>query len=108
MLEDVPTVVQRYFELDPREAERFVALFAEDAVVVDEGETRRGGGIRAWRNGPATKYTYTTQVVSAEVLGGGRYLIAGRLDGDFPGGTAELRWEFTVTSELISRLVIAP
>jgi hypothetical protein len=43
MLSQVPPVVRRYFELDPyRDIELFVALFSEDAMVVDEGETRRG------------------------------------------------------------------
>jgi len=110
MLDDVPGVVRRYFELDPhRDVERFVALFADDAIVTDEGETHQGTAeIRTWRNGPATKYHYTTEISNAETLGAARYLLTGRLTGDFPGGTAALRWEFTVSGELISRLVIAP
>jgi hypothetical protein len=54
------------------------------------------------------KYTYTTDVFRTEALGVDRYLVTGRLTGDFPGGTAGLRWEFTVAGECISRLVIAP
>ena len=110
MLDDVPGVVRRYFELDPhRDGEGFVALFADDAIVTDEGETYQGTAeIRTWRKGPATKYNYTTEISDAETLGAARYLVTGRLTGDFPGGTAALRWEFTVSGELISRLVIAP
>jgi hypothetical protein len=78
-------------------------------VIVDEGETRNGtAAIREWRAGPAVKYMYTTEVRSAEPLGPDRYLVTGRLTGDFPGGTADLRWDFVVAGELISRLVIAP
>jgi hypothetical protein len=33
---------------------------------------------------------------------------AGRLTGNFPGGTADLTWDFTITADKISRLVIAP
>ena len=110
MLEHLPAVVRRYFELDPyRDAELFLTLFSDDAVVVDEKETRQGrAGIREWRTGAAVKYAYTTEVYSAESLGPDQYLVRGRLTGDFPGGTVDLRWDFTVAGELISRLVIAP
>jgi hypothetical protein len=110
VLEHLPTVVGRYFELDPyRDAELFVTLFSDDAIVVDEKETRNGTAeIRAWRTGTAVKYRYTTEVYSAESLGPDQYLVRGGLTGDFPGGTADLCWDFTVAGELISRLVIAP
>lgn len=89
--------------------DQFVALFSDDATVVDEGETRRGTEeIRAWRAGPAVKYTYATEIQSAESPGSDRYLLRGRLTGDFPGGTAALRWDFLVSGDLISMLVIAP
>ena len=52
-------MVRRYFELlDPRDVDRFVALFSDEAIVVGE--------------------------------------------------TVDLRCDFAVTSDLISRLVIAP
>lgn len=110
MWERVPTVVRRYFDLDPhRDAERFVALFSDDATVLDERETHHGTNqIRAWREGPATKYSYATEVFATEGIGADRYLVTGRLTGDFPGGTADLRWDFTISGEHISRLVIAP
>ena len=42
-LEEVPDVIRRYFALDAdREIDSIVALFTDDATVVDEGETRRG------------------------------------------------------------------
>jgi hypothetical protein len=101
--------VRRYFELDPHQIEPFVALFSGNAIVVDEGKTYRGTDeIRSWRAGPATKYTYTTELFRTETVGGNRYLVTGRLTGDFPGATAELRWEFAVAGELIGRLIIAP
>jgi hypothetical protein len=108
-LDQLPGVVGRYFELDPEEVELFVELFSDDATVLDEGETHRGTAkIRSWRTGPATKYTYTTEVFGVESHGRDRYLVSGRLTGDFPGGTADLRWDFTLAGELIGRLVIAP
>ena len=109
-LEEVPDVVRRYFVLDAdREIESILALFTDDATVVDERETRHGTtAIRAWQTGPASRYTYTTDVLGTDALTADRFVVTGRLTGNFPGGTAELKWDFTVTGGRISRLVIAP
>ena len=109
MLDGLPDVVRRYFELDPHDVDGFISLFSDDATVVDEGKTYHGlGQIRAWRTGPAIKYTYTTEVLDREAGSAGRHLVTARLTGDFPGETVDLRCEFAVTSDHISRLVIAP
>jgi hypothetical protein len=106
----LPEVISRYFEFDAqRDIHSIVALFADDATVVDEGEAREGiESIRAWQLGPASKYEYTTEVSGTQSLGADRYLVTGRLTGNFPGGTADLKWDFTVAGDLITRLVIAP
>jgi ketosteroid isomerase-like protein len=110
MSTNLPEVISRYFERDrERDIELIVGLFAEDATVIDEGEERHGTAeIRAWQTGAASKYTYTTAITSAEALGPDRYLVTGRLTGNFPGGTADLRWDFTIADQHIKRLVIAP
>jgi hypothetical protein len=109
-LEGVPDVIRRYFMLDAERAvDSIVALFSDDATVVDEGETRQGTtAIRAWQTGPASRYTYTTDVLGADALTAERFVVTGRLTGNFPGGTAELKWDFTLAGDRISRLVIAP
>jgi ketosteroid isomerase-like protein len=105
-----PDVISRYFEADARrDIDAIVALFTEDAVVVDEGKTWRGiGKIRAWREGPASLYQYTTEVFDTNAAGEDEYLVTGRLEGNFPGGTAELKWRFTLAGDRISHLHIAP
>ena len=59
MWERLPDVVRRYFELDPhRDGELFLGLFSDDATGLDERQTHHGTDeIRAWREGPATKYS---------------------------------------------------
>ena len=106
----LPDVVSRYFERDTdRDIESIVDLFADEATVIDEGEERHGTAeIPAWQTGAASKYTYTTEITSAEALGHDRYLVTGRLTGNFPGGTADLTWDFTIAGQHITRLVIAP
>ena len=106
----IPDAVTGYFEADTRrDHDAVVALFSDDAVVVDERKTWRGRAeIRDWREGPASKYAYTTEVAAVEPMGDRRYRATGRLEGNFPGGTADLHWDFTVRDGLISRLEIAP
>jgi ketosteroid isomerase-like protein len=110
MSTNLPDVISRYFERDSdRDIDSIVNLFAEDATVIDEGEERRGTAeIRAWQTGAASKYIYTTEITGTEELGPDRYLVTGRLTGNFPGGTADLTWDFTVAGEHITRLTIAP
>jgi SnoaL-like domain len=103
-------VIARYFELDrDRDVDGTAALFTDDAVVVDEGETYRGrNAIRAWRAGPASKYMYTTTILGVSDQGADRQLVTARLDGNFPGGTIVLRHDFTLAGGHIEQLVIAP
>ena len=106
----VPDVITSYFEADARrDVDAIVALFAAAAVVVDEGKTRHGiREIRAWQEGPASLYQYATNVSSAERTGEDEYLVTGRLEGNFPGGIADLKWHFTLAGEKIGYLKIAP
>ena len=110
MTEQAPDVIARYFAAAARrDADAVVALFADHAVVTDEARTWRGAsGVRAWWDGPATAYQYTTDVQGVEPLGGADYVARVRLEGNFPGGTVDLRYRFSVDGERISRLEIAP
>ena len=103
-------VIRRYFEHDAdRDIDGIVALFSDDATVVDEAETRHGPDeIRAWKTGTASKYTYSTEILAITDREPGRYVVDGRITGNFPGGVADLKWDFTVSDDRIRRLVIAP
>jgi hypothetical protein len=107
---EMPEVVSRFFERDAeRDIDGIVALFTADATVTDERATHRGtDAIRAWQLGPVSQYEYRTEILGAEELLPGRYVVTGRLTGSFPGGTADLSWDFVVEGDLIARLVIAP
>ena len=102
-------VITRYFEADARrDIDAIVALFTGEAVVVDEGQTYQGTAeIRGWQEGAASQYQYTTEVIGTERTGEEITLVTGRLTGNFPGGTAELQWHFTIQGDLIRRLEIA-
>ena len=105
-----PDVIRRYFALEAdHDLDGLLALFSEDAAVVDEGRMRQGTDeIRAWRTGAASAYTYATEVRGIDDRGAGRYRVDGRITGDFPGGVADLAWDFTVADGRIEQLIIAP
>jgi ketosteroid isomerase-like protein len=108
MVEATPEVITRYFAAQSaREFDTLVSLFANDAIVIDEGRTRRGtDGIRDWRENVASAYEYTTEVSGVEEVGRGQYVAHVRLEGNFPGGTVDLRYRFTVHDDRIRRLEI--
>ena len=103
-------VVVRYFEADARrDLEATLPLFLADAVVVDESREWRGSDeIRQWRLGPVATYEYTTTVERIDAIDDTHCHVSGRIDGNFPGGTAELTWKFSTAGGLIGRLEIAP
>lgn len=84
--------------------------FAPDAVVVDEGKTFRGTDeILGFLSEAGTEFTYTTELVGARRVDDTHWVATHRLEGDFPGGVAELDFRFTTASSgLIAELVIAP
>ncbi len=107
---ETPPAIESYFENDSRrDVEGILALFAPDAVVIDDGRSWQGStDIRAWQLGPASQYQYTVTVFGIEGTGGETYVASCRLDGNFPGGSAELRFRFTLSLDLIEQLEIAP
>ncbi len=110
MASSAPDVIARYVTAQAaRDFDTLVTFFADDAVVIDEGQTRRGASeIRAWRENVASAYEYTTELLGVETAGDGTYVARVHLEGNFPGGTVDLRYRFTVDGERISRLEIAP
>src|SRR6202035_71683 len=91
----LPPVISGYLAASDRgDAEAIVGCFAEDAVVVDEGQEWRGtAAIRRWRATVATTYQYTVQVTGAKALGEAdgaeRHDVYIRLEGNFPGGQVD-------------------
>jgi hypothetical protein len=94
--------------LDAREDDRALATFTTDAVVTDEGRDYTGGDeIGAWLIEAVSEYTYTTEFTGATTTDTA-VDVGQHLEGDFPGGVADLHYRFTLDGALISRLVIEP
>lgn len=83
------------------------ALFTEDVVLDDIGQTVRGRDqVLAFLRDAATQFHVTAEQIGSGRVDDDRYAVTLRLEGDFPGGTAELDYRFTLRSDRIAELVI--
>ncbi|MFC0509041.1 nuclear transport factor 2 family protein [Micromonospora costi] len=103
-----PEIIRRYFALAGQpDKDAYFALFADDAVVEDEGRTYRGlEEIRAWRReAPLVSYEITDVEDTPEGT-----VVTATITGDFPGSPfAGLRFRFEeYDDDRIHRLRIAP
>ncbi|MEZ0338408.1 nuclear transport factor 2 family protein [Mycobacterium sp. pV006] len=108
--DDLPQAVTIYLTAHRRrDAETALRVFADDASITDEGRTHTGRtAIADWLGTAGGEYTYTTEIRHAEQTGDADFVVLQHLEGDFPGGTADLFFRFTVAGGLITRLVIEP
>lgn len=90
-------------------AQPALSLYADDAVVTDDGKTYCGRDeIAVWLETAASEYTYTTELVATRQVDANTWVAVNHLEGNFPGGTVDLQYTFTLEGDLITRLVIAP
>ncbi|MDX2702308.1 nuclear transport factor 2 family protein [Streptomyces sp. PA03-6a] len=104
----LPEVITRYLAAHRvRDTATALSAFTGDAVVTDEGATRHGtAAIREWLETAATEYTYTTELTGAERADAHHYVAVQHLEGNFPGGTVDLRYRFALRDGLVERLEI--
>lgn len=112
---DLPTTVRTFLAAHTAgEPDAAVRTFHADAVVTDEGHTFRGTAqILDFLRHAGSEFTYTTELIGAERIDTewddvGHWVAVVRLEGDFPGGVAQLRYRFTLIDDLITELIIAP
>jgi ketosteroid isomerase-like protein len=108
MLETAPAMIARFMKAA---AERDYAglgeCFTEDAIVSDERQTHRGRDeIRRWQEAGRAKWNYTATATDGEATSANQYRVAVHLEGNFPGGEADVDYRFTILDGLISELQI--
>ncbi|KUI43840.1 DUF4440 domain-containing protein [Mycobacterium sp. IS-1590] len=107
--DELPWAVATYLTAHRDDVTTALTAFTVDAAVTDEGHTYHGHGeIADWLRNAAGEYTYSMELVSATRFGGAHLDVLQHLEGDFPGGVADLHFRFTLDGELIARLVIEP
>jgi hypothetical protein len=101
-------LIEHYFVLAAQpDLEEYVAQFAPDVVVEDDGRTHVGiDAVRAWRRAvPGVTHDVRAVADTSE----GSHVATTEISGDFPGSPVLLGFAFTFDDEgRISRLVIAP
>jgi hypothetical protein len=100
--------VSTFFELmNGTDKSHAIGAFTDDASVTDNGHTYEGrDAIRDWLSGEASAYSYTsTRLGWSET--DGSVIVDILIEGNFPGGSARLRYTFDLTTDgLIRELTI--
>jgi hypothetical protein len=104
----VPDVITRYLQAtDANDSKGAAACFAEDGTVLDEGVTYVGRAqIVSWREKSSSQWTYTSRVVGSEAITDDQYRVHVLVEGNFPGGKADLAFNFTFNDDVIVALII--
>jgi len=106
----VPNAIRRFQEgQDRRDTDGALAAFAPDAHVRDDGHDYAGlDEIRGWLSGAAVAFEYTRTLIDATATGPDSWLVTNHLEGNFPGGEVDLRYQFRLQGDCIAELVIEP
>ncbi|WP_432888695.1 hypothetical protein ACQPYH_08305 [Kribbella sp. CA-245084] len=90
-----------------RDIDAAMQWYAPNAEVTDDGKTYHGPDeIRSWLGNAASEYTYTAELTATRQLAPHTYLATHHLEGNFPGGSADLNFTFTLKNNLITTLTI--
>lgn len=103
----LPDAVEHYFKAaDRSDAAAAAACFTPDATVHDEAHDHVGSdAIQRWVADTSEKYQPQTTVLSAREEGG-KWIVAVRVAGQFPGSPADLEFVFLLRDGKIAGLVI--
>lgn len=100
----LPKSIESYFSADNGPA--IANCFTADAVVIDEKRTYQGrAAIVRWKAEASAKYDYVSEPF-AIAEDGDRIVVTARVTGNFPGSPVDLRYAFTIETDLIARLEI--
>lgn len=104
--DELPASILAY--LDKSGTAEASEAFSPSATVSDVG-TRYSTPeeIRTFATKVATEYDYTTTFQGASKRADGKWVVLNRLEGNFPGGVADLQYTFTLDGSLISQLDIS-
>jgi ketosteroid isomerase-like protein len=107
--EQFPTAVRDFLAAHiVRDADTASKFLTEDVVAVDQGETFRGRDqVHAFLRDAGSEFEYTTEQIGARRVDDTHCVATVRLEGTFPGGTAELDYRFTLRDDRIAEIVIA-
>lgn len=105
--EQLPTTIQAFVKAhEARDADAALGLLTPQAVITDIGEPFSGDqALRDFITEAGTEFTYTDDITAVR-RDGDIWVVRHHLEGDFPGGTADLDYRFTLDGDRIQRLDI--
>jgi hypothetical protein len=107
--DQLPPTIREYLAAHTaRDVDTALRAFSTTGSVTDEGKTFRGTEeILRFLTKAGAEFSYTTELIGAQRVDDAHWVATNRLEGDFPGGVAELDYRFTLADDLIAELVIA-
>lgn len=107
----LPTTIRTYLAAqEARDADAALARLSPGTVISDVGESFSGeDGLRRFITEAGAEFTVTTEITGVR-RDRETWVVGHHLEGDFPGGTADLDYRFVLDGELIERIdiVVAP
>lgn len=106
-IEQLPTTIRAFLNAqEARDADAALSLLSPGAVISDIGEPFSGeDSLRRFVTEAGAEFTYTTEITGVR-RDGETWVVGHHLEGDFPGGTADLDYRFLLAGERIERLDI--
>ena len=105
---NLPKPIAAYFTADKGDGEAVSQCFTENAVVKDEGHTYQGrAAIKQWKAEASARYQYTSEPFACEQKDG-KFVVTGKLTGNFPGSPVNLRFFFALEGDKLDSLEIIP
>lgn len=106
-VDQLPTTIRAFNAAhEARDADAALALMTPGAVITDEGNTYSGEDVlRRFIAKAGTEFTYTDDITGA-ARDGKVWVVGHHLEGNFPGGTADLSYRFALDDDRIERLDI--
>jgi hypothetical protein len=100
-LTDLPEVVTSYLAAHrARDIDAELTFYIETSRVTDEGHTHTGPAeIRTWLESAASEYTFTIEITAASTVDSLHYDVLQHLEGNFPGGVADLHFRFGLLND---------
>jgi hypothetical protein len=105
--EQLPTTIRAFLEAqEARDADAALALLAPQTVISDNGESFSGDrALRHFISEAGAEFTYTSEITHVG-RDGDTWVVSHHLEGDFPGGKADLDYRFALEGDRIERLDI--
>ena len=102
---DMPEILGAYFAADKgKDASILTSVFANDAVVHDEGQKHVGAkAIRDWWLAAKAKYNHVAEPIDAHQTGN-EIIVRAKVSGQFPNSPIELRYFFVIKEGKVAEM----